>query len=173
MNRRLSAVLLAGLTLSFSLAWAGAADAHPGYPDVVKMTLDLTKIYDPSGMSTGCALCHTDPNGGSPLRPFGSKLVQSYGLSSDMVNEQDMSLVNALNSMASSPDANLIADIKKGIDPNSDPGASAGALPAPEYGCATARGGHARGSTYAFLLGLGATAALRARGSKRRRLLRT
>ena len=96
-------------------------------------------------MNGGCALCHTDPNGGSPLRPFGSKLVQSYGLSSDMVNEEDMSLVNALNTMADSPDANLIADIKKGVDPNSDPGASAGALPVPEYGCTAAPSGRLPG----------------------------
>jgi hypothetical protein len=153
---RLLSLLVAGLTLS----WAGGARAHPGYPEVVKTTLDLSAIYDPSGMGTGCSLCHINPEGMGALRPFGSTLVQTFGLSSDMVDEEDSSLVNALQAMGASSDARLIADIKSDVDPNTDPELIASALPTPEYGCVAAPGNSNPGTGVVLgglvLMGLGA-----------------
>ena len=149
-----TAHLVAFCIVGTGIVWTGNARAHDGYPLVVKSALQLTAIFDPSGGATGCYLCHTDPNGGSPLRPFGSTLVQNYGLSSDMVNEEDSSLMNALTAMEAGPDARLIEDIKKGVDPNTDPGTLSAALPVPEYGCSVASGPRPARGAAAALMGL-------------------
>jgi MYXO-CTERM domain-containing protein len=164
MNAKVPVVLIA---VALPLLSAVEATAHPGYPLVVETTLDLSAIFDPGGNGMGCHLCHTDPNGGSPLRPFGSLLVQSYGLSSDPVNEDDPSLVAALDAMEKGPDARLITDIKNGVDPNTDPTTAANALPQPDYGCAVSPGGHTGAGAFVFagvaILAMGA-------GSRRRRV---
>ncbi len=145
-----TALLAAGL----SFFWVTGASAHPGYPEVVKMTLDLSAIYDPTGMGTGCSLCHVNSAGMGPLRPFGSLLVETYGLSSDMVNEEDQSLVNALDAVEASSNARLVADIKSDVDPNTDPELIANALPTPDYGCVASPGNSNAGAA-SLLGGLG------------------
>jgi hypothetical protein len=125
---------------AFVVLWSGDAAAHPGYPLVVENTLGLPAIFDPSGNNGGCYLCHTSEQGMSPLRPFGTFLVENYGLSSDMVNEDDASLVAALKALEVGPDAHLVTDIKNGVDPNTDPIIANSGIPTPAYGCALTSG---------------------------------
>jgi hypothetical protein len=115
-------VLLCGTT---------AAHAHPGYPATVGAALhvDVPKIDPPSG----CQLCHTDPAGGTPLRPFGQRLVATYGLDSSPSAENDPSLVQALMGLQMG-DPLLAQDLQKEIDPNPD----VTNAPTPQYGCALA-----------------------------------
>ena len=155
----IAACLVAGLVA----LWAGEATAHPGYPLVVKDTLQLTAIFDPSGPNGGCYLCHQTTGGGTPLRPFGTLLVQQYGLSSDPVNEDDPSLASALGELQAGPDAHLVTDIKNGIDPNNDPVLEASALPTPEYGCGVAARATSRGPSAVWLAAALFALALRAR----------
>jgi len=110
------------------LSGADDAGAHPGYPPIVDATLgiDVTKIDPPMG----CQLCHTDPGGGTPLRPFGQRLVATYGLDSNASTENDNSLQIALEGLQSG-DPTLVQDLQKGVDPNPDVTND----PLPEYGC--------------------------------------
>jgi hypothetical protein len=151
---------------ALAVLWAADAAAHPGYPAVVESTLSLSAIFDPSGNNGGCYLCHTSTSGGTGLRPFGNLLVQQYGLSPDPVNEDDPSLVAALQAMEAGPNAKLTTDIKDGIDPNSDPLIDSVANPTPEYGCSVAAvGASAHGlAPWAFwLVGAVGLALVRAR----------
>jgi hypothetical protein len=108
-----------------------AARGHPGYPATVGAALhvDVPKIDPPSG----CQLCHTDPAGGTPLRPFGQRLVATYGLDSSPSAENDPSLAQALVGLQMG-DPVLAQDLQKGLDPNPD----VTNAPTPQYGCALA-----------------------------------
>jgi hypothetical protein len=114
-----------------ALAWPRPASGHQGYPDVVKRTLgvDLTVIDPP----TGCQLCHTSSAGGSALRPFGTRLVSTYGLDPSTSAENDSSLVTALQGLEKG-DVQLAQDLKAGTDPNVDVPND----PTPQYGCSVA-----------------------------------
>jgi hypothetical protein len=113
------------------LAGAAPARAHPGYPAIVDDTfsVDITKCLAPQG----CQLCHTDSGGGTGLRPFGQRLVSTYGLDSNASTEDDNSLRLALSGLKSG-DPLLVTDLQKCIDPNSDVPND----PLPQYGCSTA-----------------------------------
>ena len=152
---------------AFVVLWSGDAAAHPGYPLVVENTLGLPAIFDPSGNNGGCYLCHQTPGGGTALRPFGTLLVQQYGLSSDPVNEDDSSLVAALQAMKAGPEAKLIADIQAGVDPNDDPLIDEVANPTPEYGCSV--GAPAAGGSAPWLVGVAFGLALAGVAVRRRR----
>jgi hypothetical protein len=114
-------VLLFGTTAGYG---------HPGYPATVGAALhvDVPKIDPPSG----CQLCHTDPAGGTPLRPFGQRLVATYGLDSSPSAENDPSLVQALMGLQMG-DPLLAQDLQKEVDPNRD----VTNAPTPQYGCTT------------------------------------
>ena len=122
-----------GAPVAFAvLLGTSAARAHPGYPATVSATLhvDLPKIDPPNG----CQLCHSDPAGGTALRPFGQRLVATYGLDSSPSAENDPSLIQALTGLQMG-DPLLVQDLQKGLDPNVDVTND----PTPQYGCALAR----------------------------------
>jgi len=119
------------------LGWTTMAAAHPGYPPVMDQALGEPALFVENEFKpTGCQICHTSSAGGTALVSFGTLLVSTYGLSNDPINENDNSLKQAMIGLAAmDPDA--VADLKKAIDPNSDPAVFATALPQPEYGCTT------------------------------------
>jgi MYXO-CTERM domain-containing protein len=147
--------------------WTAAAAAHPGYPMVVETTLGLSAVFDPSGNNGGCYLCHQTTAGGTALRPFGTLLVQQYGLSSDPVNEDDSSLMAALEALKAGPDAKLAADIEAGVDPNDDPLIDEVANPTPEYGCSV--GAPAAGGSAPWVVGVALGLALAGAAVRKRR----
>ena len=142
---------LSGTLVAFAvLLGATAAHAHPGYPATVSGTLhvDLPKIDPPNG----CQLCHTDPAGGTSLRPFGQRLVATYGLDSSPSAENDPSLVQALTGLQMG-DPLLAQDLQKGVDPNPDVTND----PTPQYGCAAAKSPCSAPQSAAVIAGLLAT----------------
>jgi MYXO-CTERM domain-containing protein len=149
-----------------ALAGARSAQAHPGYPDIVNSTfnVDVTKWAPPQG----CQLCHTDPAGGTSLRPFGQRLVSTYGLDSNASTEDDNSLHIALAGLKTG-DPTLVSDLLKGVDPNADVVND----PLPGYGCSAAGrepGSAGRSAGAVGALGLIAAAAL---ARTRRRVTRS
>jgi hypothetical protein len=125
--------LVPAAVLVAALAADRPARAHPGYPDIVDATfgVDVAKWAPPQG----CQLCHTDPSGGTALRPFGQRLVSTYGLDSNASTEDDNSLHIALAGLRSG-DPTLVQDLEKGTDPNADVVDD----PLPQYGCSVPRG---------------------------------
>jgi hypothetical protein len=112
--------------------WAAPALAHPGYPQIVKQVLGVDPaVFDPP---QGCQLCHTSDSGGTAsLRPFGVKLVSTYGLDPSAATEDDGSLTAALQGLEMG-DAQIAQDLKMGMDPNFDVPND----PTPQFGCAAA-----------------------------------
>jgi MYXO-CTERM domain-containing protein len=112
------------------------AHAHPGYPKVVQdATGTDPATYDPPH---GCQLCHVTAEGGTPLNSFGTRLVQTYGLSTS-TTEVDDSLMAALQGLKMGDPA-LFADLQHGVDPNSlHQGAETSVL-SPRYGCGASIG---------------------------------
>jgi MYXO-CTERM domain-containing protein len=154
--------LVPAALLVAALAAARPARAHQGYPDIVNATfgVDVTKWAAPQG----CQLCHTDSAGGTALRPFGQRLVSTYGLDPNASTEDDNSLHIALTGLKSG-DPTLVQDLEKGTDPNADVVND----PLPQYGCSMAPGdaGPARRSEGA-LVALGLMAAAVSARSRRR-----
>jgi hypothetical protein len=101
---------------------------------VVDKSLALTKTVETIFPPSGCQLCHNSASGADQLKAFGSLLVSTYGLSSDMGSEHDPSLEQALIGLKAS-DSAAVEDLQHGVDPNADPTVFAGALPTPQYGC--------------------------------------
>jgi hypothetical protein len=123
--------LVQAAVLVAAFAGATSAYAHPGYPPIVDSTLGVkVEAWAPT---QGCQLCHTDSSGGSSLRPFGQRMVSTYGLDSNASTEDDNSLVIALKGLQSG-DPSLVSDLQKGIDPNGDVPND----PLPQYGCSAA-----------------------------------
>jgi hypothetical protein len=123
--------LVQAAVLVAAFAGAGSAQAHPGYPSIVDSTLGVT--IESWAPPQGCQLCHVDSSGGSALRPFGQRLVSTYGLDSNAGTEDDNSLVIALKGLKAG-DPTLVSDLLKGSDPNSDVPND----PLPQYGCSAA-----------------------------------
>jgi hypothetical protein len=148
------------------VGWATPAAAHNGFPAVIDGALgEPSNFVENEFKPTACQLCHTSTAGGTALVAFGTLLVSTYGLSNDPINEDDNSLKTAMIGLkADDPEA--ITDLKKGINPNSDPEVFATALPQPTYGCAVAPVPR-RPPSPGFPLALAATAILL---SRRRRV---
>jgi hypothetical protein len=127
--------------LVLALATPRIAHAHPGYPTIVDTTLSLTSKDTVEAVLAplGCQLCHHSSGGGDALNQFGNLMVESYGLDSNPVTEEDNSLRAALASLESG-NSEAVRDLRDGIDPNTDPGVFSGSLPPPEYGCAITPG---------------------------------
>jgi hypothetical protein len=120
----------AALSAIFALLLAAEpARAHPGYPQKVDAAFGVSvETIDPS---MGCQLCHTSASGGTTsLRPFGQRLVATYGLD-NTATENDQSLEQALQGLKAG-DPQLVQDLQKGLDPNPDVLND----PTPQYGCA-------------------------------------
>jgi len=122
-SRRSVAIFAA--TLGVATFDSTDGSAHPGFPSRLQSDLALPN-------TPPCNTCHVDPNGGGPLRPFGSLLVSTYNLSSSEV-ENDASLDQALAGLRVG-DPQLVEDLQAGRDPNGD--ASGNSRPVPMYGCA-------------------------------------
>jgi hypothetical protein len=153
---------LPGTLVAFAvLLGATAGHAHPGYPATVSGTLhvDLPKIDPPNG----CQLCHTDAAGGTSLRPFGQRLVATYGLDSSPSAENDPSLIQALTGLQMG-DPLLAQDLQKGVDPNPDVTND----PTPQYGCAAAKSRCSAPQSAAVIAGLLAAVLERRRARTRR-----
>jgi hypothetical protein len=120
-----------------------AARAHPGYPAKVDAAFGVHVATIVGG--TGCHLCHVDPDGSGPLRPFGQRLVSTYGL--DPSAENDPSLEQALKGLQMG-DPLLVQDLQKGLDPNPDVTND----PTAGYGCAVVP--RRSGPGYAMLIAL-------------------
>jgi hypothetical protein len=149
-----------------AVGWAAPAEAHPGFPAVIDGALDEpANFVENEFKPTACQLCHTSTAGGTALVAFGTLLVSTYGLSNDPVNEDDNSLKTAMIGLKAD-DPQAVTDLKKGINPNSDPEVFATALPQPTYGCAAVP---ARRPPYsAFPLALAAIGILLARRRRAR-----
>jgi hypothetical protein len=147
---------LASLTVVF--AWAGSAAATPDFPGVVENQLGLTEVtVDPP---LGCKLCHDSEQGGQgTLNAFGYLLQQNGA-----VAYNEASLRQALEQVNPA----LIADIRQGIDPNTDP-AIGGSESGPQYGCSAApspsEGAGTWGVVVAIVIGLRAQRRARALGA--------
>lgn len=134
MGMKVRAVVVLASAFAVAIGWASSAEAHPGYPAVVDKSLGLTKTVEAIFPPMGCQLCHNSPAGADQLKAFGSLLVSTYGLSSDMGSEHDPSLEQALIGLKASDPA-AVEDLQHGVDPNADTTVFAGALPTPQYGC--------------------------------------
>jgi hypothetical protein len=165
--RRTVFAVAASACLAIGMLVSAPASAHPGYPAVVKDALGLPAIVDGP---LGCHLCHVSDGGGGPLRAFGTLLVQTYGLSPEVLAEHDDSLRMALTGLAMGEPA-VVDELRKGQDPNDAAasgggGPSLGSVETPTYGCALADRRSSRG---AGILALGLAGLVAAVLSARRR----
>jgi hypothetical protein len=170
MGMKVRAVVVPAWAFAAAFGWASPAWAHPGYPAVVDKSLGLTKTVETIFPTMGCQLCHNSPSGADQLKAFGSLLVSTYGLSSDMGSEHDPSLEQALIGLKAS-DSAAVEDLQHGVDPNGDPTVFAGALPTPQYGCSmgTSRVDEGLGRSWLAILPPLAVLLHRRRGDGRRR----
>lgn len=130
----LLAAIVAATLLATLLGSEGAARATPDFPAAADQDLMLPSGWVESKVDPpdGCHLCHVNESGGMPLTAFGT-LMQDDGA---VAYEATSTAGPALKAIESA-DPRAIADIEKGVDPNTDPTALT-ADPVPEYGCTTA-----------------------------------
>jgi hypothetical protein len=137
------------LTAAASLsAWAWCVDARatPDFPGAVEMALmlpagSIASMVDPPD---GCRLCHVNGSqGGDPLTTFGT-LMKANGAVAYQGAATTPGAIAAIQAMA----PKLIADLKKGTDPNSDMSVMS-TDPVPEYGCGSIVAGGGRGGRLA------------------------
>jgi MYXO-CTERM domain-containing protein len=149
-------------------ALALCADAHatPDFPGAVEMALMLpagtiaSKVDPPDG----CHLCHVNGSqGGDPLTAFGT-LMKANGAVAFQAGATAATALSAIQSM----DPQTIADLKMGVDPNSDMSVTS-TDPVPEYGCASrvAARGHAGWPAAALVMAAMAGVRRRRRSSSR------
>jgi hypothetical protein len=146
-----------------ALLWGSHASANPDYPAAVVAALGLPGVtIDPPN---GCKLCHQNESGGLPLNGFGSLMENEYGVQKADVPESVKTAMMALEAMQ----PNLVADIRAGIDPNTDLN-GASIPPQPEYGCAIGQpspeGGGTGLAAWALVAGFAAMQARRARARR-------